>query len=112
MEVRCRSILDLMMNELGSALQYLHHKRHLGEDKLRTIRRVIFKEARGSSESLQVEIWLAIVTILRIQRDFYWKLYERLQVRLCQAGGKGRKRDIEAFETDMSGTDLHMAFLS
>ena len=48
-------------------------------------------------------IWHRLVSIKVIHMRYFWRLYEKAQIRLHAPGGSGRKRDLEAFERDWGG---------
>lgn len=51
------------------------------------------------------QLWHTLATIKRIERDFWWRLYERWQARICAPDGYGRKRDRASFESDCVGAE-------
>lgn len=44
--------------------------------------------------------WKEVIGAIRVWNKYMWKLYERVQQRLCTAGGAGRTLDLRAFEMD------------
>ena len=57
--------------------------------------------------TLQLEIWLTMITTLQVWKSYFWKLYERVQIKTCAEGGQGRKRDRADFEADKQSTSLY-----
>jgi len=48
--------------------------------------------------TLQFNIWRTMIATLKIWKRYFWTLYERVQIKSCAKGGKGRERDRKDFE--------------
>lgn len=99
--------LTLLMSELRNGDNLIDRRtrgRWVTGAQRRKMRLCVFKFTRPhtlSTNSVHVDIWLEMATLLKIQRKFYFKLYGLLQERLCAPGGRGRKRDLDDYKAEM-----------
>lgn len=45
-------------------------------------------------------VWFAVISANKVWKQYLWKLYGRVQERLCAPNGEGRLLDRKAFEKD------------